>query len=168
MTINYELTKQDYIDFNMHHIATSPTMKRALFIQRFILPILFLVLPIFLIQITDIPLWYWFSVLGTASVLWIVLYPKSVNRSVAKRISKMISEGSATGIVGTHCLSLTEQGIVDKTEYSETRYHVIERIEESEKHIFIYVSAVMAYIIPKRVFPTSDEADEFRIALKKL
>ncbi|MCB2353945.1 YcxB family protein [Clostridium estertheticum] len=167
MNLEYQITKQDYIDFNIYHMTHSVTMKRSLFIQRFIFPIIFLISPIFLIKITDIPLWYWFSVCIISSVLWIVFYPKFLKRSVEKRISKLLEEGKTTGILGEHNFSFTEEGVVDKTEFSETKYNLIEKVVESEAHIFIYVSAVMAYIIPIRIFGSVDEKSEFLNILNK-
>ncbi|MCB2312820.1 YcxB family protein [Clostridium tagluense] len=167
MNLEYQITKQDYIDFNIYHMTHSVTMKRSLFILRFIFPIIFLVLPIFLIKITDIPLWYWSSVCIISSVLWIIFYPKFMKRSVEKRISKILEEGKTTGILGNHNFSFTEEGVVDKTEFSETKYNVIEKVVQSETHIFIYVSAVMAYIIPIRIFGSVDEKSEFLNILNK-
>lgn len=168
MNLEYQITKQDYIDFNIYHMTHSVTMKRSLFIQRFTFPIMFLAFPIFLIKITDIPLWYWSSVCIISSILWIVFYPKFLKRSVEKRISKILEEGKTTGIIGNHSFSFTEEGIVDKTEFSETKYNLIEKVVESETHIFIYVSAVMAYIIPTRVFHSVDEKSEFLNILNKM
>jgi hypothetical protein len=168
MKLEYEITKQDYIDFNIYHMTHSETVKRSLFIQRFIFPIIFLVLPIFLIKITDIPLWYWFSVFIISSVLWIIFYPKFLKKSVERKISKMLAEGKTTGILGNHSFSFTEEGFVDKTEFSETRYNLIEKVVESETHIFIYVSALMAYIIPIRIFGSVDEKKNFLSILSRL
>ncbi len=161
MNLEYQITKQDYIDFNIYHMTHSVTMKRSLFIQRFIFPIIFLVLPIFLIRITAIPLWYWFTTFIISSILWVVFYPKSLKKSVKRKISKILEEGKNTGILGNHIFSFTEEGIVDKTEFSETKYSLIEKVVESETHIFIYVSAVMAYIIPIRIFGSADEKNNF-------
>lgn len=157
MKLEYEITKQDYIDFNIYHMIHSMAMKRSLFIQRFVSPIIFLVLPILLIKITNMPLWYWYSVFIISFVLWIVFYPKFLKKSVERKISKMLEEGKTTGILGNHSFSFTEEGVVDKTEFSETKYSLIEKVVESETHIFIYVSAVMAYIIPIRIFGNVDE-----------
>jgi hypothetical protein len=124
-------------------------------------------LPILLIKITDIPLWYWFSVFIISSVLWIIFYPKFLKKSVGRKVSKMLEEGKTTGILGKHSFSFTEQGIVDRTEFSETKYNLIEKVVESETHIFIYVSAVMAYIIPMRIFGNVHEKDDFLNILDK-
>lgn len=167
MKLEYEITKQDYIDFNIYHMNHSITMKRSLFIQRFFIPIIFLILPIFLVKITDTPLLYWFGVFIISFVLWIIYYPKFFKKSVERNISKMLEEGKTTGILGNHIFLYTEEGVVDKTEFSETSYNLIEKVVESEAHIFIYVSAVMAYIIPIRIFGSVDEKENFLNILNK-
>jgi len=161
MIIEYELTKQDYIDFNINHMNNSKSMKNSMLFQRFIIPVIYLILPLFLKYISRIPLWYWYCIFLIFSVIWIIRYPKIIEKSVIKRASKLIDEGKATGIVGHHSVTYTNEGIVDKTEFSETKYSVFERVVESENHIFIYVSSVMAYIIPLRAFKNQDEKLEF-------
>ena len=168
MNLEYEMTRQDYIDFNIYHMTHSTTMKRSLLIQRFIFPIIFLICPLLLTKITTIPLWYWTSIFIITSILWIAFYPKILKRLIEKKVSQMLEEGKTTGIVGIHNLSVSEDGIIDKTEFSETKYDLIEKIVESETHIFIYVSAVMAYIIPIRVFAIADEKDNFLSIISKL
>lgn len=167
MKLEYEITKQDYIDFNIYHMNHSITMKRSLFIQRFFIPIIFLILPMFLVKITDIPLWYWFGVFIILCVLWIIYYPKFFIKYVERNISKMLDEGKTTGILGNHIFSYTKEGVVDKTEFSETSYNLIEKIVESEAHIFIYVSAVMAYIIPIKIFGSAEKKEIFLNILNK-
>ena len=44
MNINYNLTEEDYLNFNMFHVKNSKAVKRALNMQRFITPIIFIVL----------------------------------------------------------------------------------------------------------------------------
>jgi len=90
-----------------------------------------------------------------------------VKKSVERRVSKILEEGKTTGIIGKHSFAFTEQGIVDRTEFSETKYNLIEKVVESETHIFIYVSAVMAYIIPIRTFASVDEKSDFLNILNK-
>jgi hypothetical protein len=161
MNLEYQLTKQDYIDFNIYHMTYSVTLKRSVFIQRFIVPIIFLGLPIFLPKITGILLWYWIKFCIIASIVWIVFYPKILRKSITRRISKMLDEGKTTGILRKHNFLFTEEGIVDKTEFSETKYNLLEKVVEYEKHIFIYVRAIMAYIIPIRIFISVDEKNNF-------
>jgi hypothetical protein len=82
-----------------------------------------------------------------------------------KRISKLLNEGTTNGILGKHIFKIDQESIVEITENSETRSTQIQRIEETDKHIFIYISSLAAYIIPKRVFANSEEKNNFLNAL---
>ncbi|MBP1913882.1 hypothetical protein [Lederbergia galactosidilytica] len=44
MEINYGLTEEDYLNFNLFHAKNSNTVKRALNIQRFLFPLLLIVI----------------------------------------------------------------------------------------------------------------------------
>ncbi|GAB6156670.1 hypothetical protein JCM17380_54240 [Desulfosporosinus burensis] len=50
MKFQYELTKEDLIDFNLFHIMYAKSTRRSAFIQRYILSLLLIVFPIFLSQ----------------------------------------------------------------------------------------------------------------------
>ena len=47
--------------------------------------------------------------------------------------------------------------MVDKTENSEAKCNRIEKIVETDKHIFIYISSLAAFIIPARIFSNAEE-----------
>lgn len=42
MQVEYMLTEQDFIAFNLHYAKHSKTVKRSLFLQRYIVAIIFL------------------------------------------------------------------------------------------------------------------------------
>ncbi|MBU3143700.1 YcxB family protein [Clostridium sp. CF012] len=163
MKIDYQLTKQDYIDFNMNYMSNSKSVKRLFIAQRYIVPIIFLLMPVMLIRVTSIPLGYWFKVFLVSSVLWIIFYPKYFKWSVSKRISKMLDEGENTDMLGKRSLTLTEKGIIDCSTLSESKtdWSVIEKITQTQKHIFIFISSVAAYILPVHVFNNENEKKRF-------
>lgn len=55
------------------------------------------------------------------------------------------------GMICDHELEITEEAIIERTEYSETKsfWNVIERIEENENFAFIYIMTNAAHVIPK-------------------
>jgi hypothetical protein len=59
MKLEFNITEEDYINFNMHHIDTSKTYRRTIFKQRYIVPIVFLIVPFVLAKISKIPFSYW-------------------------------------------------------------------------------------------------------------
>lgn len=163
MNISYELTKDDYIEFNLFHLKHSKTIRKTLFVQRYIVSVLFLIMPFITYRFSEIPLTYWVSVFIIVYLLWVVYYPKYFRKSVKRRILRMIEEGKNESILGSKRLDVNSEGIVEKSRNNEvkTNWDSIESIEETEKYIFIYVSAVSAYIVPKRAFKTPADNENF-------
>ena len=154
MEINFKLTEQDFIDFNVHHMKTSKTMKKAVLMQRFFGPISFIIGIFVAYKITDIPLWYWSICFVIAGALWFVYYPKMIERSIRKRVKKMLSEGQNKVLLSDTTLMVNEEGIKCTTEYNETITK------------FIYDTAVSAIIVPLSAFETQDEVDKFHDLLR--
>ena len=163
MRFEFDLNKQDYIDFNICHIKNSETLRKSLLFQQYIPAVVYLVLPFILVNVTDIPLWLWLTVFVLAAILWVVFYPKYLISSTIKRISKMVNEGKNKDMLGKHCLTFNDEGIIETSKNGESKisWSGIEEIKETDKHFFIYISSIMAYIVPKRVFKTDGEKDEF-------
>jgi hypothetical protein len=55
------------------------------------------------------------------------------------------------GTLGWHDLEITETGLRETSEAGaqDVRFDGIEKIAESESHVFIYIGAVLAHVVPK-------------------
>lgn len=171
MTIDYEMTRQDYINFNMLHMKRSKSARKSINTQRFLAPIIFILIP-FVISwgnSGDIPMWYWFTIFGIAAVCWALFYPKWVQRETIKRINKMLDEGENKGLSGFQKLSLTEEGIHTENEFKEAtaKWNSVEDIVLTDEYILIYIGALMAHVVPLRAFNDDDEKEEFISILKE-
>lgn len=169
MTIQYDLTKDDYISFNMHHIKNSKTLKRSLYIQQYVLSLIYIIIPFILIEVTTIPLIFWLIPFIVIYILWIALYPRYFKGYIKRNIEKMLDEGDNKSIFGPVSLSLEESGIIETTKAGESKanWSSIERIEENKDYIFIYINSVSASIIPVRAFGDIEEKNEFLMTLKR-
>ena len=152
LKIDYNLTEEDYLNFNLYHAKNSKTVAKSLLIQRFLSPIIFLIAAFIFSWIDDVSLvgsLITFSIIG---ILWIVYYPKYFYRLIIRNSKKMFKEGKNDGLLGEHCMMLSDEGIVDANPNGETKvkWAGIKRFEEDDKYLYIYNSAVSAYIIPKR------------------
>ena len=58
MKLTYNLTEEDYINFNMSYAETSDTVKKSMLRARITGPVMFLLLPFVLRNVTDIPFAY--------------------------------------------------------------------------------------------------------------
>ena len=78
-------------------------------------------------------------------------------------------EKAGKGLLGTHTLELTESGLVETTWVGESRssWVGVDRVEQDESYIYIYMSAIVAHVVPKRAFGAG-QADAFSQLASKL
>lgn len=162
MHVEYVLTKEDYLEFNIFHMTYSKSLRKSLFVQRYLVSFIFLIVPFVVARFTSIPLWYWLTVFGLVYVLWVVFYWKYFRWTLGRRISRMIDEGKNVDMLGKQSLRLDEDGIVNTSRLSEskTNYEAVEKVIETKEYVYIYISSIMAYIIPVKSFGSIDQKEE--------
>lgn len=152
MEIHYHLTEEDYLNFNLFHVKNSKTAIRALNVQRILLPIVFIIAGFLLSKFGDIPFLPAIIIYSIIAILCFIFYPKYFYGHVNRISKKMIKEGKNDGLLGDHVMRMTDEGIVDSTVNGETKVNwsgIIE-MKEDNHHIYLYNSAVSAYILPKK------------------
>ena len=163
MEITYYLTEKDYINFNLYHVKNSETGKKALNMQRFLSPVIFIisayVISIFS-EMSFLPLLITFLI---TSIIWVIYYPKYFYGLITRNVKKMIKEGKNDGLLGDHHLVMTDEGIVDTSSNRETKvsWPGIVNFKEDNENLYLYNSAVSAYILPKRELDYVDDVRNF-------
>lgn len=167
--VEYDLTKEDYIAFNMHHIDHSPTIKRSLFIQRYVVALVFLAFPFIYSNVSGVPLLLPIIIYGAVFIIWILFYPRYFTASMKKRILKMIDEGGNASLFGPRSFTLSETGVEEVSDQGESRssWRSIEKIDETVDHIYVYISSINAYLIPTRAFQDITQKNMFLERLKE-
>lgn len=162
MKIDFEITKEDYINFNIHHLENSKSQKNTFNILRYAIPLIFSV-PIYFIGtgIFNQPSIYWIIISIVFSVTWILTYPKQYKKLVAKETDKIISEGDNSSIFGVKTLEINDGEIVIKGKsISETlSVESIKDVKIYEDMILIYVGGFVAHIIPRRYLDKETEKE---------
>jgi hypothetical protein len=66
-------------------------------------------------------------------------------------------------VLGAHTLVLTDEGLIERTEYNETlrRWKGLNRVRESGRYLFLQVSEMQFHVIPKRSFVSNDDIRAF-------
>ena len=169
MNFKYELTKQDFIDFNLFHILYAKSTRQSYFIRRYIFSLSFLTLPFLLAQFTDVRVEYWLAIFILYYIYWVVFYPKRIKNMVSRKISKMVDRGKTDNVLGSHSLTVSQDSIIDKSEQTEVKTQVsaIHNIVEDKEHIFIYVNEDSAHIIPIKTFLNKTQKQEFQEFLRQ-
>lgn len=169
MKINYDLIQEDYLNFNVFHAKNSEAVQGNLKIQRYITPVIFLIIPFFLKNRVDPPFWYWMIWFSITYILWVIFYPRHYYWIIKRSVKKMLKEGKNKGMLGSKTIELNEDNIISAGENSESnvKWSTVERYKETKDYIYIYISAVEAYIVPKRAFKDEKEKEEFIKILDK-
>jgi hypothetical protein len=165
MEIRYNLTEEDYLNFNMFHVKNSKAVKRTLNMQRFLTPIIFIIASFVLSKVGSMSFLGVFITFLVVSILWIIFYPKYFYSYVIRNMKKMIKEGKNDGLLGEHYMILSDEGIIDSTSNGETKvsWLGIQTLSEDKHNIYLYNSSVSAYILPKREL---DDVEEIKTYLK--
>lgn len=160
MTVEYENTMQDYTDYVLHGYYHSASVKRSILITRISVPVMGILIALALFHVTKTPAPHRYDISIIISLLWVVFYPKYLDRVIRRNITKMM-KGKSEGLLGNRQLSVTPECIVSKAKTGEERNNSIEKIEQTDKYIFIYTNAMSAHVVPKRVFKNAQEQQEF-------
>lgn len=165
MEINYNLSEEDYLNFNMFHAKNSTAVRRALNLQRFLTPIIFIILSFVLSKVGGIHFLGVFIPFLVVSILWIIFYPKYFYSYMIRNTKRMINEGKNDGLLGEHQMILSEEGIIDSNSNGETKvtWSGIKTLSEDKHNIYLYNSSVSAYILPKRAL---DDVEKIKTFLK--
>lgn len=156
MSVRFELLLDDLLAFYRYYYANSTTVRNQ---KCFVIAIatvtafgLSLVFELGLGLATRLALATVFSV---AFGLFFHLQHGSALESQAK---KMIAEGSVSGMLCAHEMTIEENGLFEKTDVNESRHtwSAIDRVVETPDHAFIFISSIQAHIIPKHQIASGD------------
>ena len=113
MEIHYMISEEDYIQFNLYHMAESPSMQKQFQMLRLYLPILMAVI-IFLVgtQVLNQPSIYWMIVGVLYTAGWFVFYPRMHKKTLKKSVLKLAREGDNTSLFGDKTLVIEGEKIV--------------------------------------------------------
>jgi hypothetical protein len=160
MQIKFENELNDLVAFNQYHFHNSRSMQTWYRIG-------FILGPVFGIAYALL-LYRWSLSARIAVVLGVSIVFAALNWTyyrwwVAYSVRKLLGEGKNKGLIGDHAITITEEGLRETTQVSESRstWTGIERIVENEEYVFIYISAYQAHVIPKRAFASEKDSKKF-------
>ncbi len=149
MRIRYETTADDMVAFNQYFCDHSPTMRLAR--RRFKVAISGICVSLGIgasYLLGDEWLFFHGFALAIAAL---ILIPTSMPRKHLERtVRQLLSEGDNKGTLGEHELELIGDGFIERTTFNESKWSFagIERVVVGQDYTFIFISALMAHVIP--------------------
>lgn len=150
--LEYVLSNEDYVAFNLHVAQTHQHHRNELFRYR-IIGALVLAAFVAIVAVTMLKVGpaFTLSVSVVAGALWWLLQPHALRRAIRRSLTR-IANASALGATGPTRLWLDADGVHEQCAGLTTSalWPVLGRIEESGEHAYIFISPVAAFVVPKR------------------
>ena len=160
MHVEYEVTMDDYVAFNKYVVETSPTIKRARRLT-YLAALAGALWALYLIGASRL----WVSIVAVVGALaGFAAWNRFRNpRRIDRLTRRLMAEGRNQLVLTKHHLQVDPDGLTDATAAGEARarWMAVERVVETASHIYLFVGALLAHIIPKRAFAGPEEVSDF-------
>lgn len=158
MEVSFDVMKNHLIDFSIYNIRNSKKIMRAVNIQRFITPFMFLIFALML-GVYQNDMVKWIMIFVAIYIGWVIIYPKMYMSSVKSTLRKNLEQTNGKEeLIGSCRLILTDDGIVEESNArtNTTSWGDLIRLVETEEYVFVFNTEVSAYVIPKEKFESGE------------
>lgn len=170
ISVKYSLTKDDYINYYTYVRWDAPEQRKAKlkYYGRQVLingGLIGILLYTDLFRFNPIYLYAYGAIIVISAVAQII-YARSNVKKQAERFTE--DEDNRSFFLETQ-LEISEAGFSSKDELQETttRWPAFIKKQETPDYYFLFTSSVQAMIIPKRLFKTMEEKQQFEKLLSK-
>lgn len=160
MRINYILTVEDYVNFQMNHIFLDKKARFSFFLSRFAIPVALFLFP-FIFNI-GIP-WPIFALIAVA---YFLIYPKFFLNRMRRRMNRVLSHPANQSLTSERKMEADDDSLrITIAPFKETtvlEWDHIAKFSEVRDYFYIYTSPKIAFIVPKRCFENIEAETLFR------
>lgn len=156
MTIEYKVSEQDFLDFQLYTASQSERINKKKRNGWILLTVGSIAFAIFFYLQQDIILTIYLALVALACGLF---YPKYFIWRYKKHYKVHIKENYSKRFGETEFLEIKEDAIFSKDKTGEGKINVseIEKVDETNKHFFLKISTGFSLIIPKEGIENVDE-----------
>jgi len=161
LQITYQLTPEDLIAVQRDLIAPNPRAKRSFWTTLLLVPLRAALLAL---SVADFDVWSnWFVTPLVFSVLWVVFYTQARRRAPERSIRKWLAAGQNALILQPRTVAISDAEVVETmgAQTTQVRWGGVAEIVRNEQYMLIVLSPETAFTVPKRVFASADEAEQF-------
>lgn len=169
LTLSYTLEKEDYVNYYAFVMWDAPEnkKKRLLYYVKQVLPIFFFVWAFYYTGLFKRDSLFIFVIAGFL-ILTSLLSLLGVRTNMLKQAEKIANNPDNQSIFLPTILSVSESGLVFKSDIQESKYQwkAFIKKQESTRYYFLFISAIQGVIIPKRAFSNAEEKARFEKLLQ--
>lgn len=162
MKIYYYLDREDYINFNIHHFENNKSLRIAINIQRFGIPLIFLIVPV----VANLLFRYKSALMNflflSVAIVWMLVYKHLMKRFMVKHIKKNMNVEEII-YLGERIFEIDKEKILVITEEKEEEFLIKDLVEVqvTMDYAFLYKGMADAYIIPLKFCKTEKQKRDF-------
>jgi hypothetical protein len=158
LTIQFEITEKDYINFNIDHYYRTNVIRIFDLAVRFVLPVL---VSVFYMR-NGITLQ---SIIASSifAVIWVALYP-TLNKTLIHGIVLLyLRSGKNNDFIGSQEIKLLDTYIEESNAdcLTQIQYTSVERVCFGHNLCYVYIGAVKAIIVPMSAFLDEEHKKTF-------
>ena len=165
LKINYTLTDDDYVRFNVHYSTHAKPLRGDQVFFRFIAP---LILAFILVHGAGWAGWA-FGVGALVYVVWAATWPTVHRLTIQRIIRRMMKSGRNKEFTGDFSLELADDCLREtgNGRTTEIAYDRVEKIVHDDPLHYVYIGSVSACIVPDNAFANEEEQKAFFDALEE-
>ena len=163
LSFKFNLTEQEYFEYNYYTVWAAPHKKKyrvRYYLKIFALYSIIAVLYIFTNHSHRIEIDL--LIFAVIAFIYFLLIPKFIKHSIRRKTKQILAEPENQHVLTASEIILTESGIVDQDNISQSKYDwdAIVKKSETPDCYYLYTNSHHAVVIPKRVIKTAEEQKE--------
>ena len=163
MEFHYDITKQDYIDFNVNYFDNNAVVQRSIMMTRVAAAVIVLLggsLLMYLIDRLSVFSTVFYAVLAVAVFFWVPWY---MRRKVIKNVDRILKNARNQQLCGSKTLILRDEEfeLMGENEDTVYRYDAVQRTASDAGHYFIFIDEFSAIIVPFTAFADDAQKQAF-------
>jgi hypothetical protein len=161
MTIKYQLTNSDFLEYQLYTSSNSESHKKKRRNNRIIFPIIYFIYGCYLTNKEGN--YIGLIVFGIVSILWFLLYPKYSQWRYKRHFRKHVEENYKNRIHKSVEIFFSEKSLNVKDYTSDSKINGTELKDfiETKGHFFIKLTTDLSLIIPKHSVKNQTELKKF-------
>ena len=168
MTLHFELTFKDYVEFNYYYLWARPE-RLGYRIANSLLPLCLLIIMMYFSKGLNFDLYgigdLVFLCLG---LMLFFLMPYFIKKGYSNSVRRLLNSGKNLTLLGSKSVVFDNDKVTEVTEHSTSTalWSAFERLTENNEYFFLFQNINQAIIIPKRVLATNTEIEALRLFIQ--
>lgn len=169
VSFKFRLTEEEYFRYNYYTAWADPRRKRYRILYFLKVIVLYgAVALLYILASRSHLVWIDISVFVFTGLLYLILIPFFIKRSVRRKVSDILSKKENEHVLDESEIILSDTGIIDRDTLSESRYNwdAVVHDAETDEGYYLYTNSYHAIVIPKRVIENETDKSELQRLLQ--